>query len=135
MRPTASQYAEALSELSLGAAPEKVSGIVANLFGFLRRRGEEEKIGSIIKNLEMIEAEQSALVCVTAVTAFDPDEETKSLLTAKAEELFVGKKVVLEYKRDADVIGGALFRTDEALYDMTIARELSALKQVLLKRA
>ena len=133
MHPTVSQYAEALRELTTSASREEVSDIAKNFFGFLKRRGEENKMDAIVECLEKNEAAKENRVSVTVVTAYEADAQTKTMLVRQAAKLFSDKKIELRYEVDRDLIGGALFRTDEALYDATLASEVRALKNSLLK--
>lgn len=129
MRPTVSQYAQALEELSRGASDAKA--LVQNLMSFLKRRGESEKLTSILDRLEWMEADKDNRVSVTAVTAREVSPETKKLLTKQVEALFPGKKIELSYAIDKQVIGGVRFRSKELLYDATVVSELSSLKKIL----
>lgn len=131
MRPTVSQYAQALVELSEGTADAKT--LIGNLFGLLQRRGETEKAASILERLEYLAALKEQRVAVTAVTAHEPTVETKELLAKKATALFPGKKVELSYETDSNVIGGVRFRSEELSYDATIASELASLKKTISK--
>lgn len=133
MRPTISQYARSLEELSSGATGETVVVIAKNFAGFLKRRGEEKKLPAILKQLEKIEAEKEGKIAVMAVLAHEADETTKKKLSLQVEKLFPEKKVELSYTIDKKVIGGVVFRTDETLYDATLANELLSLKKSLLK--
>jgi F0F1-type ATP synthase delta subunit len=133
MRPTISQYARSLEELSRDTTGEAVAVIAKNFLGFLKRRGEEKKLSAILKQLEKIEAEKEGKIAVMAVLAHAVDEATKKKLALQAEKLFPEKKTELSYTIDTSVIGGAMFRTDEILYDATLANELSVLKKSLLK--
>lgn len=133
MHPTVSQYAEALQELTAGASREEAAGIAENLFGLLKRRGEEKKVSAIVKCLEKSEAAKEDRVSVTAVTAYEAQPETRAALALQAAKLFPHKKIDLRYETDRNMIGGALLRTDETLYDMTLASEVRALKHSLLK--
>ncbi|MDO8566482.1 MAG: F0F1 ATP synthase subunit delta [Candidatus Moranbacteria bacterium] len=133
MRPTVSQYARSLEELSQGATGEVVSVIAKNFAGFLRRRGEEKKLPAILKQLQKIEAEKEGRIAVTAILAHSADEATKKKLSLRAERLFPKKKVELSYTIDGEMIGGVVFRTDEVLYDATLLNEISLLKKSLLK--
>ena len=131
MRPTVSQYARSLEELTYDATAQKVVEVAQNFFGFLKRRGEGKKIPAIIKQLEHLEREKAKRVDVVVVTAHEVSKSTREGLTKKAETFFPGKQVALTYRIDTDVIGGALFRTDETLYDTTISNELQALSKFL----
>lgn len=133
MRPTVSQYARSLEELSRGTTPGGVSVIAKNFAGFLKRRGEEKKLPAILKQLEKIEAEKEGRMTVTVTLAHEADEITKKKLSSQAKKLFPKKKVELSYTVDTEMIGGALFRTDEVLYDATLANAVLSLKKSLLK--
>lgn len=133
MRPTISQYARSLEELSRDATKEAVSDIAKNLMEFLKRRGEGKKLGAILKQLEKIEAEKEGRTRVTAILAHEADQVTKKKLSLQAEKLFPGKKVELSYMIDTALIGGVVFRTDEVLYDTTLVTELGELKKALNK--
>ena len=131
MRPSVSQYAQSLEELTHDATAQKIAETLQNFFGFLKRKGEMKKIKAILKQLENRAAEKSGRVTVKVVTAHEISQSVKDKLKTKAEKLFPDKKILLEYAKDADVIGGVRFRTDEVLYDATIANELHVLKQSL----
>jgi len=133
MRPTVSQYAQALEELTEHATLEKVQTIIGNFRGLLRRRGEEKKVVAIVKRLEKMEAEKKGQVSVTVVTAHEMDTATKKKLSSQAEKLFPHKKVELHYVIDTDVIGGAVFQTDEVLYDLSLSASLEKLRTSLMK--
>jgi F-type H+-transporting ATPase subunit delta len=132
MRPTVSQYAEVLEELSRDSGAE-VQEVAKNFLGFLKRRGETKKLASIVRRLEERAQEKSGELSVTAVTAHPASAETKTLLAEVAEKVFPEKKIDLIYQTDENVIGGVLLRTREALFDATLATRAKALKQALRK--
>jgi F-type H+-transporting ATPase subunit b len=127
-----SQYEEALKKLLVNIAHKKTS-VNQNPPGFSKIRGEEKKMSAIVKHLEKIEAEKEGRILVTMVTANEVAKEIKNKLAAQAAKLFSDKKIELRYEVDPEVIGGALFRTDETLYDATIAGKLQTLKNSFLK--
>jgi len=133
MRPTISQYATSLEELSLGATAEEAVLLVKIFFGLLKRRGEEKKIGAIFNHLEKINDVKENRVVVRVALAHEADTATKEKLSLQAQRLFPHKKVVLQYTIDTKVIGGVTFRTDELLYDATLLNKLKDLKAVLTK--
>lgn len=132
MRPTVSQYAEALEALSQEGGLSAIS-IARNLVGFLKRRGESDKTAAIVQSLEKRATVKDGRLVVTVTTAHELSPETKIVLTKKAESLFPGKKIDFLYEIESAMIGGVSFRTDEMLYDATIATELRSLQQVLHK--
>ncbi|MFZ2300087.1 MAG: F0F1 ATP synthase subunit delta [Candidatus Moraniibacteriota bacterium] len=133
MRPTVSQYAQALEELATHAMPKEVSAIIGNFIGLLKRRGEGQKLDAIVKRLEKIGSEKAGRITVLAVTAHEATNDVKETLVVRAQQLFPRKKIDLRYSVDAGVIGGVRFLTDEVLYDATLGSETQALKHSLLK--
>ena len=132
MRPTVSQYAQALEELSQ-TTPSEAKTLTKNLLGLLKRRGESEKAVLILDRLERMEAEKEKRVAVVAVTAHEPSADVQALLMKKATTLFPGKKIDMTYAVDKQVMSGVRFRSEELLYDATVASELSSLKKSISK--
>ena len=133
MHPTVSQYAEVLGELAVHTSQEKAPSIAEHFFRFLQRRGEEKKMAAIVKHWEKVEAEKDSRVSVAVVTASETVPATRVALAREAAKLFPEKQVALRYDVDHAVIGGVLFRTDEILYDATLATELDALKKSIAR--
>jgi F0F1-type ATP synthase delta subunit len=88
MRPTVSQYAAVLEELSSGADTKNISEIAKNFLGFLRRRGEADQAAAILDRLEKMEREKAGRLAVTVVTAHEVSE------AAKRGNCFRGKRSI-----------------------------------------
>ena len=91
-----------------------------------------KKLGSILKYLEKLEQEEKNEISVTATLAHETDETMKQTIASQAKKLFPGKNVSLEYALDPALIGGVRLRTDETLYDASVAANLRALKKTLV---
>lgn len=131
MHPTISQYTEVLEELAKNATPEQAVDITDHFLGFLKRRGEQKKIGAIVRYWEKVVAQKEGRVAVAVRTAYETTEESKKKLSRVTHALFPEKKVAIRYVVDRAVIGGALFSTDEMVYDATLVARLQALKNAL----
>lgn len=129
MRPTVSQYAEALEALVQEGNP--VKGVSEQFLRFLRRRGESDRAVAIVQQLEKRAQERSDEMTVVVTTAHECLPEVQALLVKKAEEVFSCKKIQPHYQVLSEVIGGVRFRTEERLYDATIASELVSLRKTL----
>lgn len=132
MRPTVTQYAQALEELSRETSVDATT-LVANLIRSLKRAGKAAFLPEILAMLVSREATASGIVPVRVVTAFEADQATKKQLLHRAEALFPGKMVVATFETKSDVIGGVRFETATTLYDATIATQLSSLKKAISK--
>ncbi|MFZ1720534.1 MAG: F0F1 ATP synthase subunit delta [Candidatus Moraniibacteriota bacterium] len=128
MRLSIPQYAQALLELEReGGATETAS----RFFAWLNRRGEGRKAGKIVEVAERLLREQSDIMDVTVTTAQEADTATQELLLAQAETVFVGQKIEARFSTDADVIGGAKFRSESFLYDATLSTAVRKLRTSL----
>lgn len=132
MHPTVSQYAQALNELARDTSVPTAT-IVKNFFSFLKRRGENVLTRAVLQHLERMENVAQNVVEVMVVTAREVSPHQAKRLQKQAQALFPDKQVILKYRVDASVIGGALFRTEEIQYDATLRASLDSLKAVLLK--
>ncbi len=130
MRPTVSQYAEALELLSQEGM--STPHVIRNFLGFLKRRGELTKASSVVEQMEKNTLEQSGILRVVVTTAHEAGADMRALLLGQAEKIFSGKSVELQYEVNPALIGGARFRADETLYDATVSAELRALKKVII---
>lgn len=130
MRPTISQYAQALEELSL-QAPSQAQTFGKNLVRFLKRRGESGKIPNILLYLEQLELHRKKEVVVSVSSAHALTKEMEAQVLKKTAELFPGKTTVLTHIVDPSVIGGICLRSKELLYDATLAEEVLTLKKAI----
>ncbi len=133
MRPTISQYAKSLEELSQGKTEADIVLLVQHFFAFLKRRKEGKKIRSIIECLEKMQDKKDGVQVVKATLAREADEVTKAQIMKEAEKVFPEKKIILTYTIDKNIIGGVCLRTDEVLYDATLSHTLTYIKQSFLK--
>jgi len=131
MRPTVSQYAQALTELM--DSPVKGDMLARNFIGWLKRRGETKKLPAIVEQMQKMEREKDGKLSVRAITSHEIAAETKEKLAEQAAALFPGKRIELHHEINSDLIGGVELRTEEMLYSATIRAELDSLKKSLLK--
>lgn len=131
MRPTISQYAEALEALTRDVTAERAVDVARCFWRFLERRGEQEKADAIVRYLEKSEAQRDGRVVVSVVTAFEATEERKQKIAGVTKRLFPEKKIECRYAVDGTLIGGVLLCTDEMLYDATLTAQIKALKKNL----
>lgn len=130
MRPTISQYAQALDELS-SAAPAEARALGKNFVNLLKRRGETDKVGAVLASLERLEQERRGEVAVSVHSAHALNQEMEAVVLKKIATLFPGKTPVLTYVVDPAVIGGVRLRSKEILYDATLSQELLSLKKAI----
>lgn len=128
MRLSVEQYALALQELS---QKDGVAQTLTNFRAFLKRKGEESRLPSILTALLEREEESRGVLTLDVYTKHTASEETKKNVQRKAEELFPGKKVTLEYKEDIQVLGGFRLQGKDVQYDQSLAKTLKNISQTL----
>lgn len=130
MRPTVTQYAQALEELASDTSVREAT-IVQNFAAYLKRHGETGRLPLVVRELEARAKQAEGLLSVRVVTAHEGDDALRSLLLKKAERLFPGKTIEAEYVVDPAVMGGVRFETAEQSYDATVQSELCAMKKLI----
>lgn len=135
MRPTITQYAQALTELGAGLEPGTVAAedLSRSFVAYLERVGERENLEAVLRSLERIESGRDGVISVEATLAHPADGATRQALEAKAAGLFPDQRVELSYRIDPELIGGARFRSEEILYDASLSGELGELKKALMR--
>ncbi|MCW1888129.1 MAG: F0F1 ATP synthase subunit delta [Candidatus Moranbacteria bacterium] len=128
MRLSVEQYAEALHELTQTSDVEKV---LVNFKAFLKRRGEEGRLGAILKILLQKEETKENILSLTVTTRYEASQEMQSSIEKKAEELFPGKKLSLLYRVDEKVLGGFRLQGRDTVYDSTLSQSLKKISQTL----
>lgn len=133
MKPTVSQYAHTLRELSREASPSECQSIAKNFLKLLRQKKETKKWPLILKKVEALEAWASGTVPMRVTTARSLGERERGEIEALAKSLFETQEVMIEYWVDESVQGGAVFRTDEQMIDASVRGKLKRLHQALLQ--
>ncbi len=136
MKASPKQYAVSLYE-SLDSVKEK-DEVGRKLFNFaeiLRKNNDLILIDKIIAEFEKYWNEQKGIVCLNINSANPLSEKEKNQIKKWFENRagdFIGRKpreIVLKEKIDGNLIGGIVLRTDDAIIDGSIKRQLINLKK------
>jgi F-type H+-transporting ATPase subunit delta len=133
MKTTASQYAQALHELSQEKSASDQTRLVSEFVDFLKRKGESKKLSRIVKKLEQLQDAQSGIVRVSVTTVFPIRDELMTELEAFAKKTFESKEVILNMQTDKKLLGGAVMKTDNHLIDISVSGRMKDMRKVLLK--
>lgn len=133
MRPTTSQYAKALMEISSGKSESDQKKIANVFFDFLRRKGESKKVLRIVKKMESLRDERSGIRKISVTTAFPMDASVAKEMEDFAKKVFGSESVALDTRTDGKIIGGAILRTETDMVDMSVAGKMKHLRRVLRK--
>ena len=131
MKPTASQYAYALLELSQASAASEQASVAQRFLAFLTRQREVKKLPAILRNLQRLTDEAEGVKRVRMTTSEILSDKSLEDLAQQIKKLLVTEKIILESKFDAGVIGGVVLQTDTELFDGTVRRKLGELRKTL----
>lgn len=108
----------------------KLSATTSNLLALLLNKGRESLVGDIAQAYRLLRNDQLGIVEAEARVAYAMDEADQNALKAKLEAL-TGKQVSLRVKQDEKLIGGAVVRVGDMVYDGSIRTQLRALSERL----
>ena len=128
MKPTASQYARALFELSHKGSVSEQAG---QFLSFLKRQRGTKKLPAIVRNLQRLTDEAEGVKRVRMTTSKPLDEKSMEALTKKIKKLLDNEKLILDSKVDAYILGGVALKTDTELFDGTVRKRLGELRRAL----
>ena len=131
MKPTSSQYAQALLELSQESVASEQASVAERFLAFLKRQRETRKLPAILRNLQRLTDEAEGVNRVRMTTSETLDERSLETLTKKIKILLETEKIVLSQQIDPQVLGGVALQTDTELFDGTVRRKLRELRKSL----
>ena len=105
-----------------------------NVVSFLKLLCENSRARSVcecIEEYKKLALAASGSVTATVTSAIELDENQKAKLIAKFEKV-TGKKVNAFYTVDKSLIGGIRIELDGKLYDGSVAKRLSEVKDVII---
>ena len=132
MKPTSSQYAQALIELSDGSGSlGQENEITGRFVALLRRRRETKKLPAILRNLAHLAYVAAGVQRVRVTTGEVLPEASLMGLVERLQALFPKKRVIIESRVDTAALGGVALRTETELFDGTVRRRLADLQKAL----
>lgn len=122
-------------ELKLSILKEVFSGKISkdtiDFIEFLVSKKRENLIGSIGNRFLELRDEHLGIANVIVTTSVEFSNEQKNVLQNKLEKI-LEKKVRLNFKTDAHLVGGFVAKVDDTLYDASIRHQLELLKKQFL---
>jgi F-type H+-transporting ATPase subunit delta len=112
----------------------RVSPLFLNFLKVLARHGRLNCLRSVRRQLHDLYDTLRGRVQVQLVTAV-PLDEAQSQRIRESLQTVLGREPVIEHVVDPDVIGGAVVRVGDTLYDSTVARQLETLRQQMIDRS
>lgn len=111
---------------------EKVDADTMNFVKFIVSKGRESLLHSIsVRFLEMRD-EHLGIVQASVLSAFELSSEQKNQIQEKFEKI-LGKKVILNYQINKDLIGGFVAKIGDTIFDASVKHQLNQLKKHFVK--
>jgi len=110
---------------------EKISKDTMDFIEFLVSKKRENFIGGIGKRFLVLRDAHLGIANVIVTTSSEFSNEQKNVLQNKLEKI-LEKKVRLNFKTDANLVGGFVAKVDDTLYDASIRHQLELLKKQFL---
>lgn len=114
--------AERLATLLTELAGEEA----ADLFELLAERGRVAVVPAIHESFEVLRADAENRIDVEVVSATELDDEHANMIVAALEKR-LGRKVAIEAKIDATLLGGAIIRAGDLVIDGSVKGRLEKL--------
>ena len=131
MKPTASQYAHALIELSHEGSDSAQADVATRFVALLRRRRETRKLPAILRHLERLTDAAAGVQRAQVTTNESLNDASVAALTQQVKRLLSTDTVILTQNVDPGVLGGVLVKTYTELFDATVRRQLRELQKAL----
>lgn len=112
----------------------KVDPLIVRLMQLLVEKGREDILSAVVRQYSELRDERLGIVEARVRTAmpmeFDETEDLRKALEAKT-----GKKVRLRIEVEPELIGGAVVRIGDRVYDGSVQHQLESLRDQLAERA
>lgn len=120
-------------KLSTVSRVAEITGMSPITYRFLRLLVEKQRVrffSDIVSYYRKLQDERENIARAQVTAAVDLDEATLDLI-AEALGKVVGKKVVIEFKKDPELIGGVVARVGDLVWDGSVRTQLKKIKETL----
>jgi F-type H+-transporting ATPase subunit delta len=112
----------------------QVSPLLLSFLKVLARHGRLNCLRSIQRQVRDGYDKLRGRIRVQVVTAV-PLDEAQSQQIRQSLQSVLGQEPIVEHVTDAELIGGAVIRVGDTLYDSSVARQLETLRQQMIDRS
>lgn len=110
----------------------KVDPETLNFIKFIVLKGREALLPSIAVRFLELKDEHLGIIRASVTSAFELTNEQKNQLKDKFESA-LGKKVLLSYQIDKNILGGFIAKVGDTIYDASVMHQLDQLKNHFIK--
>jgi F-type H+-transporting ATPase subunit delta len=131
MKISATQYARALYELTVGQTEAETAMIVKKFALTLRVNRALDKSREIIESFEAITRQEAGEIKVVVESARPLDESAQALIREYINTRTDAKKILLESEIKPELLGGFILRYNGKIIDGSLAGNLRRLDAIL----
>ncbi len=131
MKISSKQYAQTLFELTVGKSADEIDRVVVQFFNKLKDNGHLKLLEAIIKKFVAIYNKENAIVQVQVITKSGIDQTTREQVEKFIKKKYQAKEAVLENIIDENIKGGIIIKTENEIWDGSVARKLRELKKAM----
>lgn len=122
--------ADKLAELVIGVCGDGIGSQAANLVRLLASNRRLAVCGEIARQFEVLRAEAENTIEAELQSAVELDDSQKRQIS-EALEKKLGRSVKLECTTNPDLLGGAVIRTGDWVYDGSVRAQLASMAAAL----
>ncbi len=123
------QKSRLLESLLARTKPVKTT---ANFLRILLKNARLGDLDAVAKRFAAVLEERAGMVSAEVTTAQPLSTEQQNVLQNKLQNI-TGKKVVLNYKIDPEIIGGVVTRIGSTVYDGSVKNQLEQLRERMIR--
>lgn len=110
------------------------SPLLKNFLKVLARHGRLDCLRAIVRQTRRLFDQRSGVVDVRLTTAAELDPKVQTTVTAALQQSLGGRPRIV-HSVDAKLIGGAVLRIGDTVYDGSVAAQLKQLRQQMIDRS
>ncbi|MFA5948222.1 MAG: ATP synthase F1 subunit delta [Candidatus Gracilibacteria bacterium] len=132
MKVSTKKYAQALTEALIDDKEQaSINEKIKNFLSILRRRKKTKLLRYFMDTFKKVWNEKNNALEITCLMAYGPSDNEIKSLTESLKKTF-DKKIILNIKKDENLIGGLRLEFDENIIDGSIKKNLEILKSKLV---
>lgn len=132
---TPRQYAEGVYAALVDASPSERRIRIDRFLFLLRKDGRRRDVDTILRALERLEKERSGVRSVEVLSSKKLSETELEAVLDEGKRIFGENQIALKARLRPDILGGAVFQTENETFDASMGGRLRQLSRFLKKES
>ncbi len=133
MKISATQYANALYELTEGEEKARIDAVAKKFTQLLIKNRQNKLVGKIIEKFNEIYNRKNGIIEAEVTTREKVSTEVYTQVRTYVSTKYKAKEVVLINKIDENIKGGIVIKVGDEILDGSVIGRLNSLKNILTK--